>query len=146
MSALRICLEPGCPRVARREGRCPECYEAHARRSFERMDADRPSAAERGYDHRHREWRDAILARDPICRWPEGCPELSTVADHRVPISEGGSRFRMENGQGLCDYHHNVKRQQESTRAKRRTGGPSPARNRNRSRKNGTPPKSGEGV
>lgn len=124
MSALRICSEHGCPKVAVKQGRCAECFEAHRKAKIARMDEGRLSAARRGYDNMHRKWRAEVLARDPICRWERGvCLEPSTVADHIKPISEGGSRFRLENGQGLCAYHHDVKRQQESVRAKQGKGG-----------------------
>ena len=72
----------------------------------------RPNATRRGYDAQHRKWRKLVLARDPICAgWPKGerCLQPSTVADHVVPISQGGARFDLANGAGLCASHHGAK-------------------------------------
>lgn len=69
----------------------------------------RPSAAKRGYDRTWQRLRLMVLARDPICRWHEGCKEPSTESDHIVPKRQGG-RNTMENLQGLCKRHHNMKR------------------------------------
>lgn len=99
--AKHPCLWPGCPELTRR------AYCAiHARR----YDQDRGTAAARGYDARHRRWRKMVLARHPVC-----CDcrrELSTVADHIVPLSQGGD-WSLENGQGLCQADHNRKTAKE---------------------------------
>ncbi len=71
----------------------------------------RGTVAERGYGGHHRKWRAMILQRDPLCMWP-GCHEPATVADHIVPLRQGGG-WDLENGQGLCRRHHNVKTRQE---------------------------------
>lgn len=100
------CLAPGCPATTT-ESRCP----AHQRRRQRRDRKKRGSAAARGYDRRHRRWRQRILDRDPFCVecLKEGRKVRSEVADHIVPIREGGARFAMDNGQGLCQTHHNRK-------------------------------------
>ncbi len=73
----------------------------------------RPSSSSaQGYGAAHRAWRAAVLARDPLCRWP-GCAALATHADHIVPWRHGGGQFDLANGQGLCAAHHNVKTAQE---------------------------------
>jgi hypothetical protein len=59
----------------------------------------RASAARRGYNGRHRNWRKLVLARDPICRGCQAAP--SVLAEHIVPLNDGGS-WRLENGQGCC--------------------------------------------
>ena len=110
--ALRPCGKAGCPELA--DGRfCP----AHERTKKRAPDRHRPSAAKRGYDRRHKEWREVVLARDPLCVicLPQGTVEPSTVADHIVPISRGGARFDLANGQGLCGTCHNRKTARERT-------------------------------
>lgn len=68
----------------------------------------RLSHSKRGYDRAHEKWRRAILMRDPVCVI-EGCGQRSTDADHIVRIQEGGARFDMSNGQGMCHKHHSIK-------------------------------------
>src|SRR5437667_243501 len=77
----RFCAQPGCPAlVDRGETRCPTHQHAQERA----YDARRGTAAERGYDAAHRNWRAAILARDPICT---ACgKERATYADHIIPL------------------------------------------------------------
>jgi len=48
-----------------------------------------------------------VLSRDPMCR-TEGCGNPSTVADHIVPLEQGGENT-FENLQGLCASCHNRK-------------------------------------
>jgi 5-methylcytosine-specific restriction protein A len=116
---MRVCAEPGCPQlVPPGPTRCPKCQAELDRKRYARQDAERPSAAARGYDERHREWRAKILKRDPVCVKCKAVP--SKVADHIKPIREGGKRFQMSNGQGMCERCHNQKRQEESMRARRR--------------------------
>jgi 5-methylcytosine-specific restriction endonuclease McrA len=56
-----------------------------------------------------------VLARDPLCVDPFGdhaaAGEVvaSTDADHIVRIREGGPRFDLANGQGLCGRCHKRK-------------------------------------
>ena len=72
----------------------------------------RPPASKRGYGARHRRWRAAVLARDPICRgWPPGsrCLSEATVGDHVTPLRLGGAPYELENGQGLCRDCHWLK-------------------------------------
>jgi 5-methylcytosine-specific restriction protein A len=80
-------------------GRCPQHTRAREHR--------RGSASRRHYDRRHRQQRLLILARDPICR---GCGRApSTVDDHIVPITAGGSKSDSLNQQGLCTDCHGWK-------------------------------------
>ena len=68
MALARPCREPGCPAVATHRGWCAEHAgpaEAARRR---RYDAQRASAARRGYDARWRRVRAMVLAREPRCR------------------------------------------------------------------------------
>ena len=75
-----------------------------------RDDSNRPNAAARGYcDKAHRAWRQAVLTRDAwTCR---GCGRVcddkrEAQADHVRPISQGGARYDVENGQTLCIACH----------------------------------------
>lgn len=113
MSRLpKPCAEPGCPEVTR-QTRCA----GHRRTKQADTRAYRGSAASRGYDRNHRKWRRRVLARDPLCVecLEDGRVTEATVADHKVPLSEGGARFDMDNGQGLCVTHHNRKTARERT-------------------------------
>jgi len=70
----------------------------------------RSSAARRGYNRRHRAWRELVLAAHPIC---EACRHAEAiVADHIVPLSAGGD-YSLENGQGLCARCHAQKTARE---------------------------------
>ena len=62
--------------------------------------------------YRTRAWtalRAACLRRDPWCRTP-GCRERSTVADHIIERAKGGLDM-LSNLRGLCQHHHNQRRQ-----------------------------------
>lgn len=99
-SALpKPCIERGCPNLTRGT-RC----EKHEVQRERELDTRRPSATDRGYDDRHREWREQVLDRDKVCRMCGVQP--STVADHITPIRDGGARFDLKNGQGLCTSCH----------------------------------------
>lgn len=108
----RVCSVSGCPLLVQRGPMCAQ----------HKQDKDRArgTSSERGYDARHREWRERILARDPWCAC--GCGQRSTVADHITPIRQGGARFDMRNGQGMAETCHNRKRQRESEEARGRGG------------------------
>jgi 5-methylcytosine-specific restriction enzyme A len=105
--ARRCCAHHGCAQDAVDRGRCSE----HAAAQRKRYDTRRGSAASRGYDKDHRRWREVVLRRDPVC---QDCQDaLSTVADHIIPILQGGSRLDPSNGQGLCVACHNRKTARE---------------------------------
>lgn len=71
----------------------------------------RPNSCQRGYDHSHRKWREAVLgACQGVC---EGCRGAAAEhADHIVPLSKGGG-WTLTNGQGLCPACHNAKTARE---------------------------------
>jgi 5-methylcytosine-specific restriction endonuclease McrA len=78
-----------------------------------RDDTGRPNAAARGYCSKaHRRWRQAVLTRDAwACR---SCGRICSDhkeahADHIVPVSEGGERYDIGNGQTLCRSCHSRK-------------------------------------
>lgn len=116
------CAQPRCPALCLTRY-CPE----HQRETTRAYDRGRGSAASRGYGARHRRWRELVLARDPVCVDPFGdhaaAGEVvaSTDADHKVRIIDGGKRFDLENGQGLCATCHGKKTAVE-TRAKPHAG------------------------
>ncbi len=74
-----------------------------------RDESCRPNAASRGYcDKAHKKWRQAVLNR---CHWQ--CVDCGRVAygremhaDHVVPISQGGDRYAVANGQARCSACH----------------------------------------
>jgi len=74
------------------------------------VDANRPSAAVRGYGRTHQKWRLLVLHRDPVCRHCNRAE--STDADHVKPLEAGGLST-LENGQGLCHKCHSIKTQKE---------------------------------
>lgn len=87
-----------------------------------RDDSSRPNAAARGYCSKaHRKWRQLVLTRDAwACR---ACGRIcanhkEAHADHIVPVSQGGARFDLENGQTLCHSCHSRKTMTENARAR----------------------------
>lgn len=64
----------------------------------------------------HRRWRRAVILR-AACRC-QACGTFSTNAplhaDHIIPISEGGSRLDLSNGQALCQSCHSSKTAREN--------------------------------
>lgn len=97
---MKPCAEPRCPELVQ-SGRCAK--HAHWRND------DRPTAYRRGYDGRHQRWRKMVLNRQPQC---VACGAPATVADHVVPLSQGGG-WEIENGQGMCVPCHNSKTARE---------------------------------
>lgn len=82
-----------------------------------RDESARPNAAARGYCSKaHRAWRQAVLIRDA---WQcQACGRVcadkrEAQADHVVPISQGGSRYDISNGQCLCIVCHGRKTRAE---------------------------------
>jgi len=81
-----------------------------------RDESGRPNAAARGYcDKAHRLWRQAVLNK---CAWQ--CVDCKRVAhgremhaDHVVPISQGGARYDVANGEARCVRCHGRKTRQE---------------------------------
>ncbi len=50
-------------------------------------------------------WSKAVLARDPICFYPN-CSKPSTNPHHIHSRRYRGTRWDIENGVGLCSAHH----------------------------------------
>lgn len=106
--AMTVCPEPGCPEFTP-GGRCSR--------------HQRPNrSGTRGYDGKHRtRFRPAVLRRDPICTWPEGCDQRSTDADHyprtrKQLIVDGCDPDDPRYGRGLCRSHHSRWTRQTSHR------------------------------
>lgn len=75
-----------------------------------KREENRPNAAQRGYcDNSHKQWRMAVLIRDAyqcqVCKKICG-GKRDAHADHILPISQGGARYDLENGQCLCAACH----------------------------------------
>jgi 5-methylcytosine-specific restriction endonuclease McrA len=88
-----------------------------------RDDSKRPNAAARGYcDKAHRAWRQAVLTRDA---WQcQACGRVcgdrrEAHADHIVPVSRGGERYSVANGQCLCVSCHGRKTRGEQDEMRR---------------------------
>jgi len=85
---------------------------------------NRPNAHQRGYcDKAHRAWRQAVLVRDAwTCRaCGRVCSDKREAhADHIRPVSAGGDRYDVANGQCLCVRCHGSKtrREQETPAAR----------------------------
>ena len=83
-------------------------------RGPKRDESARPNAHQRGYcDKAHRKWRQAVLTR---CNWQ--CVDCGTVAtdlhaDHVVPITQGGARYDVANGEARCVRCHGRKTRRE---------------------------------
>lgn len=109
-SLPRACIVAGCPGRATEHGRCevhqvPEVY----------------GESQPVYHlAKHRHWRRHVLRLHPICPgWPEGVHAgvivETVVADHIVPLSEGGG-WHVSNGRGLCLACHSKRHAAERRR------------------------------
>jgi 5-methylcytosine-specific restriction protein A len=101
--AMKTCSVPGCPDlVPQGSGRCT----THATQA----DRARGTSTQRGYGHHHRtRFREAVLARDPICTLCRRAP--SHHADHypldrRELVARGMNPNHPRHGRGLCAPCH----------------------------------------
>lgn len=109
MMTPNCCHTFGCPSMAL-PGRL---YCAEHRRQRQSARAASPSAKLRSkYRRRWTAYRHSYLVRHPMCQWPD-CDQAASEVDHRLPISEGGKQFSLENVQALCHHHHAVKTAQD---------------------------------
>lgn len=117
----RPCGRPGCPNLATSKERrlCAKHLEEwrvkrrawldeRARERGRRHDRKRPSAARRGYGHRWRKLRAAVLARKPVC----ACGRMATEVDHIKALSKGGTN-EWENLRPMCKSCHSQKTARE---------------------------------
>ncbi len=109
ISAKRPCAAPGCTELVA-AGRCL----AHSRQ----READRGTAAQRGYNYRWQQARIAFLTEHPLCADPFGVHGVSFVAarhvDHIRP-HRGDPRLFWDpaNWQALCASCHSRKTLEE---------------------------------
>lgn len=70
----------------------------------------------------HKRWVRAVLANARgVCQIREpGCTGAPVLADHIVPVAEGGAPFDIANGQGACRACHDKKTQREAARGRQR--------------------------
>jgi 5-methylcytosine-specific restriction protein A len=100
--AARTCSS--CPTIITTGSRCQQCT-AKAERA-------RGSAAQRGYTGTgHRQFRTAVLARDPICKRCNAA--WATTADHypvsrRDLVDAGEDPNDPRHGRGLCHHCHSI--------------------------------------
>jgi hypothetical protein len=110
--AKKVCSTPGCPAIIPAgQGRCEECKR--------KAEAERGTSTQRGYGGAgHKAFRQAVLARDPICMMGD-CLRPSRHADHHwIPPGETHPWGRREivaaglnpndpkYGRGLCGPCH----------------------------------------
>jgi hypothetical protein len=99
--AWRVCPTPGCPNLVEHAGRCKTC-KAKADKT-RRPDGNPYQTAG------HQAFREAVLARDPIC--VVCLSARATVADHypidRVDlVAQGLDPNDPARGRGLCKHCH----------------------------------------
>jgi 5-methylcytosine-specific restriction endonuclease McrA len=103
----RLC---SCGKIVPHDQRC-ECQRKQDRERKARHDRNRPSARERGYDHRWRKARVEYLALHPYCRM---CGKPASVVDHVIP-HKGDPRlfWHRANWQPLCQPCHDRHKQRQ---------------------------------
>lgn len=85
----------------------------------------RKSRQARGYGRDHELIRAQVLREEPLCRicTAAGRVSATVIADHIVPLAEGGGTGRT-NYQGLCRDCHTAKTAAEAARARARRRAP----------------------
>ena len=104
------CAEAGCSEITEGE-RCPR----HTRSGYFRSTRTRDmTTTERGYGWTWQKRRDAILAREPLCRpcKQAGRVTSATEIDHVVPKAQGGTD-QPDNLQPICSDCHEAKTKTE---------------------------------
>jgi len=103
--APRVCAQPGCPRQAVADGRCPE----HKRKAW---------AGRTPTPKGHARWARDVLARDEYtCR---RCGGVATEADHIISRAVAPHlALDPSNGQALCAPCHRAKTHAESRAGRR---------------------------
>ena len=113
-AAPRPCRQSGCAALTA-DGWCDEHRKARAKR----YDAERGSAAKRGYGARWRKARATYLKRHPLCLACEANGRLTAAntVDHIIP-HRGDMRlfWDRENWQALCKPCHDSKTATEDGR------------------------------
>lgn len=92
-----------------------QCQRDQTRARGRRHDANRPTAAQRGYNHEWRKARLAFLALHPSCAL---CFAPATVVDHITPHRGDDALFwNPLNWQPLCESCHNRAKQRQERAA-----------------------------
>ncbi len=102
--AAHVCPVLGCTKVTR-DRYCAD----HLRERRQIVDANRPTAAQRGYDEEWRQTRAAFLRENPYCGI---CGQKATEPDHIIPIADGGTND-WENLRPRCKRHHSQRTARE---------------------------------
>lgn len=100
------CLVSGCAAYAVARGRCADHYVPWEQRSRRNENIDHRRAAR---------WRRDVMRRDDLCT----CGAPATEADHIIPVADGGARYDVANGQGLCSPCHARKTRDENAERNR---------------------------
>jgi 5-methylcytosine-specific restriction protein A len=115
MSLRPACATPRCPhRAAPGSSRCNDCkpLAGPSYRKDPKLKAIYNSA-------RWQKVRKRKLGRDPICEFGfEGCLKEAEDVHHKVPLSEGGKPFSMENLMSGCKPCHTRHELEERRRKK----------------------------
>jgi len=109
------CNKPGCSALATKRF-CESHTQENKQQWRASLEAQRPSARERGYDSRWEKARKAYLAKHRLCVECERLKRvtLATVVDHIVPHRGDMDLFwDRANWQGLCEPHHRTKTARE---------------------------------
>jgi HNH endonuclease. len=101
-----------CGRIVPHGERCA-CQIASTRARNRRHDANRPTAAQRGYNHAWRKARLEFLYFHPFCAM---CGQSATLVDHIKP-HRGDDRLFWDrtNWQALCTSCHSKHKQREES-------------------------------
>ncbi|MBT8489695.1 MAG: HNH endonuclease [Deltaproteobacteria bacterium] len=114
----RQCKKPGCVELVPAYGGNGYCQkhakedEQRARERKRLYDANRGTAAQRGYGAKWQRAREVYLSKNPLCAHcrKENKIIAAIVVDHIVPHRGDMKLFwDQSNWQPLCDYHHNLK-------------------------------------
>lgn len=102
---LRRCTWPSCRNLVRDGSRCP----LHAKQQQRQIDANRPNAHQRGYNHRWRKASAAYMQDHPLCEECErkGRVTAAQCVDHKIP-HRGDEQLFWDSGnwQSLCQRCH----------------------------------------
>ena len=104
------CRYPGCANLVQSgEGYC----DTHKKRRHSEYNAHKRDELSKSF-YGGRQWRRVSkmqLQREPFCAdcMPVGFYILAEVADHIIPIRNGGARYDFDNLQSLCKACHNRK-------------------------------------
>jgi 5-methylcytosine-specific restriction protein A len=114
------CRHPGCGAVLTTPGYC-DTHRTGVHRDYGR--ARRGFDTERGF-YQSAVWRgvrSAFLREHPLCAHctARGRVVAAVVADHAVPLKDGGARLDWSNLSPLCISHHNAKTASETARRSR---------------------------